>query len=220
MTSGLACWTKNEGILFLVSVFAGRFVVCTALKGWKENFKQIVFFLLGLSPFLILLIYFKLQAPFNDIVYGSYNKMIYTLLQLVDSSRYLHILSQFMEKGFFFHQFIITPIPILLVYLILLGAKIEECDKAFLLFAAICLIMMLMGYFFIYVITPRDLDWHLRTSLDRLLLHLWPALLFLFFIIAQTPEEHFYKKISVDFRKKLRSTGVLIDARGVSMSCF
>lgn len=194
LTSGLACWTKNEGLLFLVSVFAGRFVVCTALKGWKENFKQIVFFLLGLLPFLILLIYFKLQAPFNDIVYGSYNKIIYTFLQLIDSSRYSHILSQFVEKGFFFHQFIITPIPILLVYLILLGAKIEECDKAFLIFAAICLIMMLMGYFFIYVITPRDLDWHLRTSLDRLLLHLWPALLFLFFMIAQTPEKYLYKK--------------------------
>ena len=194
LTSGLACWTKNEGILFLVSVFAGRFVVCTALKGWKENYRQIVFFLLGLSPFLILLIYLKLQAPFNDIVYGSYNKMIFTFLQLVDPSRYTHILSQFLEKGLFFHQFIITPIPILLVYLILLGAKIEECDKAFLLFAAICLIMMLMGYFFIYVITPRELDWHLRTSLERLLLHLWPAFLFTFFLILQTPEQYLYKK--------------------------
>jgi hypothetical protein len=194
LTSGLACWTKNEGILFLVSVFTSRFVVCAALKGWKENFKQIVFFLFGLSPLLILLIYFKLQAPFNDIVYGSYNKMINTFLQLIDSSRYSHILSQFIEKGLSFQEFIITPFPILLAYLILLGAKIENSDKAFFLFAATSLSMMLIGYFFTYVITPRDLDWHLRTSLNRLLLHLWPAFLFVFFLITRTPEQYLYKK--------------------------
>ena len=168
--------------------------MCTASKVWKENFKQIVFFLIGLSPLLFLLIYLKLQAPFNDIVYGSYKKMIYTSLQLFDSSRYSHILFQFLEKGLSFHKFIITPIPILLAYLILLGAKLDKNAKSFLLFTTICLSMMLMGYFFTYVITPRDLYWHLRTSLSRLLLHLWPAFIFSFFIIAKSPEEHPYKR--------------------------
>jgi len=42
------------------------------------------------------------------------------------------------------------------------------------------LAVMLIGYFFVYVITPQNLEWHLRTSLARLLLQLWPMTLFLF----------------------------------------
>jgi len=34
----------------------------------------------------------------------------------------------------------------------------------------------------VYVITPNDLYWHLRFSLNRLFLQLWPAAIFLFFL--------------------------------------
>ena len=46
---------------------------------------------------------------------------------------------------------------------------------------------MLAGYFFVYVATPRDLDWQLATSCARLMTQLWPAALFLLF--AVTPRE-------------------------------
>jgi hypothetical protein len=46
--------------------------------------------------------------------------------------------------------------------------------------ATLCL--TLAGYFAIYLITPRDLYWHLRFSLNRLFLQLWPATIFLFFL--------------------------------------
>jgi len=36
---------------------------------------------------------------------------------------------------------------------------------------------MLSGYFAVYVITALPLDIHLATSLDRLLMQLWPSLL-------------------------------------------
>ena len=42
--------------------------------------------------------------------------------------------------------------------------------------------MTLAGYFFIYLITPRDIYWHLRFSLNRLFLQLWPSAIFLFFV--------------------------------------
>ncbi len=43
---------------------------------------------------------------------------------------------------------------------------------------------MLIGYFFVYVLTPLDLAYHLATSLNRLFLQLWPGVIFLFFMIA------------------------------------
>jgi hypothetical protein len=47
---------------------------------------------------------------------------------------------------------------------------------------------MLIGYFFVYVLTPLDLGYHLTTSLNRLFLQLWPSVIFLCFMIAGSPE--------------------------------
>jgi hypothetical protein len=46
----------------------------------------------------------------------------------------------------------------------------------------------MLGYVTIYVITPYDLAWHVRTSLGRLLMQLWPAVLFTFFLRIAIPE--------------------------------
>ena len=60
--------------------------------------------------------------------------------------------------------------------------------------AALCgilsvLLLMLVGYFFVYVTTPLELAGHLRTSLDRLLLHLWPAAILAIFLALADPME-------------------------------
>jgi len=41
----------------------------------------------------------------------------------------------------------------------------------------------------IYLVTPYELSWHLRYSSERLLFHLWPSFLFVYFMIVRTPEE-------------------------------
>ncbi|MEK6534682.1 MAG: hypothetical protein AABZ40_03350, partial [Thermodesulfobacteriota bacterium] len=50
------------------------------------------------------------------------------------------------------------------------------------------LLLILAGYFFVYVTTPLDLGYHLATSLNRLFLQLWPSVIFLFFMAAGAPE--------------------------------
>ena len=47
------------------------------------------------------------------------------------------------------------------------------------------LVLTLAGYFAIYIITPRDLYWHLRFSLNRLFLQIWPSAIFLFFLFCR-----------------------------------
>ncbi|MDP7078247.1 MAG: hypothetical protein QF415_00045, partial [Candidatus Undinarchaeales archaeon] len=47
---------------------------------------------------------------------------------------------------------------------------------------------MFMGYVMVYLITPNDLGWHILTSRDRLLLHLWPSFLFSFFLLVKSTE--------------------------------
>ncbi len=75
-------------------------------------------------------------------------------------------------------------IPLLGGYLFLSGVKIDAKDKINLVTSLITLGLMLSGFFIFYIITPKDLHWHLSTSLDRLLLQLWPSALFIYFMIV------------------------------------
>ena len=52
----------------------------------------------------------------------------------------------------------------------------------------ILLIMMMCGYFFAYVITPYELEWHIDSSIRRLYIQVWPAWVFLFFYCVKGPE--------------------------------
>jgi hypothetical protein len=63
-------------------------------------------------------------------------------------------------------------------------------SRAGLLVAAPALALMAAGYAFIYLITPHDLEWHMRTSLSRLILHLWPSALFVLFLVLPRVDRH------------------------------
>ena len=82
-----------------------------------------------------------------------------------------------------------VSILLLIVYLFLAGVRIDGRDRIGLIQSAAILCLMLAGYFFVYVLTPLDLGYHLATSLNRLFLQLWPSVIFLIFMIAGTPEE-------------------------------
>ncbi len=84
---------------------------------------------------------------------------------------------------------------VLLLYLFLLGLS-KEWKNPNALAALMALFLMLLGYFFIFIITPFDLAWHLATTLDRLLMQLWPSFIFVFFLSVRTPE-YIKQKFSV-----------------------
>ena len=37
------------------------------------------------------------------------------------------------------------------------------------------LVLIAVAYAGIYAISPHELDWHVETSLERILLHIWPS---------------------------------------------
>jgi len=41
----------------------------------------------------------------------------------------------------------------------------------------------------LYLVTESNLDWHISTSVSRLVAQLWPSLIWLFFWMLRTPEE-------------------------------
>ena len=189
LTAGFAAWTKNEGLLFLVSIVIARFVIFPFAHGlgrlWIE---QLLFFLLGLIPILLILVYFKFKlAPANELV--ASRDFQSTLKQLLTLSRYTTILAALKKEMLVFGGWIVNPIYLLIMYPICVGVRLEVKNRLPTATAIVAISLVSSGYFFVYVTTPHDLNWHLESSLNRLLLQLWPTFVFIYFMIARTPEE-------------------------------
>ncbi|MBU2228336.1 MAG: glycosyltransferase family 39 protein [Proteobacteria bacterium] len=198
LAAGLCAWTKNEGLLFLLVATAGMAGSAAYAGGWKHSFKRTAWFLAGALPALLPVLYFKLRlSPVNDLVAGF--SLAAASAKLLDWGRYAEIAKAFFITGISFTQGLIdvrvgmklnpgaVNILLLAVYLMLTGIRIGEKDRAAFFQAAAVLLLMPVGYFFVYVMTPLDLYYHLATSLNRLFLQLWPGAVFLFFMAAAAP---------------------------------
>lgn len=183
--AGFSAWTKNEGFLLIISVIIAHFIIVVPIKGWKTYAAEIVSFMAGLFPILIIIAYFKIQlAPPNDLFSGQGVKLI--IDRLADFSRYLIVGKSFITT---FFEIIKGRIIIFPICLLFLGLSYPEQYKISIYISSIVLLLMLMGYFMVYIISPHDLVWHLSSSLERLFLQLLPSAIFIFFVLLTTPEE-------------------------------
>jgi 4-amino-4-deoxy-L-arabinose transferase-like glycosyltransferase len=200
LAAGLCAWTKNEGLLFFPVVTVVLFGVTVHAGGWRQAFKRVAGFLAGALPVLAVVLYFKLRlAPTNDLVAGFSPAALSD--KLLDLNRYAEIARAFFITGISFTQGLVdlrvgmrlnpgaVNILLLIAYLLFTGIRIDRQERSAVLQTAAILVLMLAGYFFVYVTTPLDLTYHLITSLNRLFLQLWPSVIFLFLMIAGTPGE-------------------------------
>jgi hypothetical protein len=188
LMTGFAAWTKNEGLLILLSVVAGRLVAVAASRGLRTYTRQLSYFAAGAVPVLLVVLYFKaVIAPANDLVAGQGLRA--TADRLLDFSRYVLILKSLINQFTGFRKWYMHPTYLLFVYAWLLGVKTERAERVTRLTLATALSLILAGYFFIYLTSPRDLEWQLTFSLDRLLIQLWPSFVLLFFLSVRAPEE-------------------------------
>jgi hypothetical protein len=103
---------------------------------------------------------------------------------LVDISRHVQILTAFPGNLIKIAKIWLLILPLALF---LLG-KSRNTPATGSGFGAAWLVLLIMafGYYGVYLITPHDLDWHLRTSIWRLIVQFWPAVLFLCFYRMNT----------------------------------
>lgn len=161
------------------------------IKGWRGFLHQMCIFLVGLMPILLIILYFKIViAPPNDVV--SSQNLLKTFDHWIEFSRYFQIMKVFLKTSVKFTNGIVG-VPLLIVYLYLVGISGEKRYRISTSTLWITLSLMLIGHFFIFIITPYDLNWHLGTS-PRLFLQLWPSFVFYFFMIVRSPEQIMLKK--------------------------
>jgi hypothetical protein len=186
VTTGLAAWTKNEGLLFALAVliaFMTNGYLCHNRERFRSDARR---FLAGLLPVLLLVFYFKARlAPGTDL----WLELRVQSLQanLFSWSRFCTTCVEFAKHLYTFGSWswkdlpFVNSLPFLFLFIAFAGFVSDRSERAALRPVVLILALMLIGYFLVYLITPKPLVWHLDTSCSRLLLQLWPSCLFIYF---------------------------------------
>lgn len=169
LCAGFAAWTKNEGLLF-APVFVGVVSIAAFRRGEARTLPPL---LVGLALALVPVAVFKIAlAPPNDLLAapadGRFAKM-------EDLHRHALILHALWRDARAFGEWSLAPYLAMALPFFAWRARRRFAARERIVPAV--LLLMLAGYYAIYLVTPQDLEWHLDSSLVRLLLQLWPLAL-------------------------------------------
>ena len=179
VTAGFAAWTKNEGILFVVAVFVAQFSITSPRKNCRKWVGESLSLLGGCLPVIGLLVYFKVLCGTHNDILGSLDAGVLAT-NLADMGRSTLIGKAFGTKILHWGDGLMA---IFLGYAIIAGGRPGKALSGSAHIGLMVILIMLAGYFAVYILTPHDLNWHLATSLERLLAQLWPVFLFSSFLI-------------------------------------
>ena len=174
---GLAAWTKNEGLLFCaLTVFA--------LKWTGQPLRRV---LAGACWILALVVIFKVSlVPANYLAQSGASTLFG---YITDPSRYMLIAAGLIYHLIHFGGLGLNPLIPVASGLFILKNTMRRPART----ARIALVGMCAGIAAVYLITPQDEAWQIAWSLGRLLLQLWPAVLFVLFDLlefAVGPDSH------------------------------
>ena len=180
-SAGLAAWTKNEGVLFLVCLLLGHLSLAPGRRNLRPHLQKLLPFVAGLAPVLLVVAYFKLHfAGHNDL----FSSLTAGLKMLGRIARWRVVTRAFAHQLLHFGGWVAPVTPFLALYILLVGVAKPMSNSLKICLRALSLTAL--GYFFVYIVAPVPLDWLLETSLNRVLAQLWPSTLFLVFVATNT----------------------------------
>ncbi|MEO5358121.1 MAG: hypothetical protein H7844_12600 [Nitrospirae bacterium YQR-1] len=188
LSLGFAAWTKNEGLLFIACFLLARFVTMSLAGKLREFLRELPFIFAAMAPVIVFLIMFKLKiAPPNDIISSVGSE---TYGKIIDIGRYKTIFKSFLsmcipygETNFGF-SFLAA-----IMFLVISG--VTPVRKYYIpsVFLLLTVVFILTGYFFVFVVTPHDLNWQLGTALERLFCQVLPLAVFTVFLLSASVAE-------------------------------
>ncbi len=181
---GLAAWTKNEGLAGALAVLLVRLAVAARGGAWRRRLRvDLAPTAAGLAPMLLAVAYFKLRlAPPSEYL------SLAGLARLADTARYADIARGLLHELRRFGDWPISLPALLAAYTLARGVRGTPAVRGPAAAAALTVVSIGAAYVGAYLITPHPLVWQLRTSLSRLMVQLWPAAVFAYFLWVTPPE--------------------------------
>jgi hypothetical protein len=180
VSAGFAAWTKDEGAVFVLVLFA----VCGAWAGrsggW-QGVKRLGPLVAGAMPSLVTLAFFKVWlAPPNELVTAQ--TLGHVMASVTDTHRLTMVLDAFGRELWTGGATLFGVLPILALYVAACGVRRPVPVAPAL--AASTVIGLITADALAYVLTPYSLTWHLSTSLGRVLLQVLPTLIWAGMMVA------------------------------------
>jgi hypothetical protein len=177
---GLAAWVKNEGLPFALAGLA--------VAAWRFRGKA-VWTVVGSAPGLLALAVLKLFiAKGRELVFP--NTIGEMLAKLAIPGRWWQALLGFGKAIIDAGDPWAHPVILGTALALTLGFVARpERRKQWPLWIPVA--ATAAAEYGLYLVTTADLDWHISTSVSRLLAQLWPPLIWLVLSMVHTPEEYF-----------------------------
>jgi hypothetical protein len=185
LAAAMAGWAKNEGLLWF-----GAFLLARGLAARRRHLPA---FVAGAAPVLGVILLFKATTATSSDVFGAAGRAG-MLERFLDPARYAMIARATLGQLWNFGALAISPFLMLAVYVAFTGVRTDGRDRTALRSSVLALLLAAGGYFLIYVLRPNNLAWLLATSLDRLLMQLWPGAVFAVFLATRGPGREEIKK--------------------------
>lgn len=171
-SAALAGWTKNEGLAVL-AIFLAVLAFDRAMHAGRRGMRDTAWVLAGAAPVVLVIVVFKMTlAP------PSYFTAEQSLAQaagsLMDADRVRLVSLAMAREIWLTGATVVGVVPVLAAFAIARGIDAESPSASRAAVPAV--LCVLVVYMMAYLVTPKDLAWQLRTSLDRLVLHVVPTL--------------------------------------------
>jgi hypothetical protein len=180
LAAGLAAWTKNEGVL-VAAVLAGIVAVMVYRSG--GGVRPLSRFGVGLSAgVLALLLFTSAVAPPSDLLQQMLTQQ--PLAKAADIDRHIFVARYMLGESLTWGNWLFVPPSVLLAgCVVIAGFRWREVPGQVGIGVAMVGVM-LAGYYWVYVLSPYDLQWHLDTSWPRLIAQVWPTIVWAAVIAA------------------------------------
>lgn len=191
---GAAAWLKNEGQLITLCAAVATLLVHPAglSQSFRARFIRLAAFVSGAALPLLVVIAVRKSIGHRSDLMGE--RSLETILSLLfDPSRHARILSEFFlrvgdVRDDQIRQGLSSIAPAMLVNL---SGLLLACAAVALTWPRprkpgwlapasrwplIFVTLFASGYYVVYLLTPYDIEWHVKYSITRLFMHLWPAI--------------------------------------------
>jgi len=178
LAAGLSAWVKNEGLPFAVAALA--------VAVWRFRSRGLLWLALGAAPGLAATATLKLIAQGADQTLP--HNLSAAMLQITQAGRWWQAALGF-TKAIYDAGAAITH-PVLLAALLAFALRfVPPTKRRQRMWLWIPIAVTAAAEYGLYLVTESNLDWHISTSVSRLVAQLWPSLIWLFFWMLRTPEE-------------------------------
>ena len=180
--AGMAAWTKNEGLMFCAVLVLTFCVVIRSRSELAQRVRLLLPLVAGMLVVLAFVGHFKFHfAPANDLIAAG--KSTSMGARLVDLPRYTMVFWSIVEGLLTFGDWFVPPVFVMGVWLALQGLR--RVESGAMLWPFVAASVQLMGYLIVYVVGSDRLEWQLQTSVERLLLQIWPLAAFGLMLLAR-----------------------------------